>query len=71
MSHQELRDPRDVPYITRNPTQKTELKSETEQARNGSEQHRVHAAYSLLQYHGQSVGQKSENELHGSSSVLD
>jgi hypothetical protein len=49
-SHQELRDPKDVPQITRNPTQKTELESETDRARNGSQQHRVRAADSLLQY---------------------
>jgi hypothetical protein len=35
-SHQELRNPKDVPQNTRNPTQKTELESETERARNGS-----------------------------------
>jgi hypothetical protein len=70
-SHQELRDPKDVPRITRNPTQKTELESETKRARNGSQQHRLRAADSLLQYRGQSAGQKTENELRGSSFVLD
>jgi hypothetical protein len=49
-SHQELRDPKDVPQITRNPTQKTKLESETEQVRNGSQQHRLRAADSPLQY---------------------
>jgi hypothetical protein len=54
-SHQELRDPKDVPQIIRNPTQKTELELETERARNGSQEHRLRAANSLLQYHGQSA----------------
>jgi hypothetical protein len=54
-SHQELRDPKDVPQITRNPTKKTELELKTEWARNGSQQHRLRAADSLLQYRGQPV----------------
>jgi hypothetical protein len=52
-SHQELRDPKDVPRITRNPTQKAEFELETEQARNGSQQHRLGAADSPLQYRRQ------------------
>jgi hypothetical protein len=47
-SHQELRDPKDIPQITRNPTQKMELESETERARNRSQQHRLRAADSPL-----------------------
>jgi putative heme degradation protein len=50
-SHQELRDPKDAPQITRSSTQKTELESETERARNGSQQHRLRTAYSPLQYY--------------------
>jgi hypothetical protein len=42
-SHQESRDPKDVPQIARNPTQKTELELETERARNGSQQHKLRA----------------------------
>jgi hypothetical protein len=68
-SHQELRDPKDVPQITKNPTQKTELESETERARNGSQQHRLRLPDYLLQYRGLSANREttrtesSENRL--------
>jgi hypothetical protein len=54
-SHQELRDPKDVPQITRNPTQKTELELEIKRARNESQQHKLRATDCPLEYRGQSA----------------
>jgi hypothetical protein len=85
MSHQESREPGEVPYITKKPTQTTKLQSKIEQARNGQNCTRQGVADSSLQYLRQfttvppdsplqcprlSVVQKLETKLRWNGSVL-